>query len=168
MTLCSFDHLMRRCFVIFMLLAPMLLKAQMEEGWIAPGASLVVGHTGNLGLNLRTHYIPNERMCIGLETNLFPEGGELVEREFTLNAHFFFEVEEVVSIYPLLGAGYEEIREEEKWDGGWRALVGGGLHKNIGRFAPYAEYIYGFGFESQGIFIIGTFYTFRIGKKEGE
>ena len=145
---------------------PMALFGQMQEGWIAPGASLVVGHTGNLGLNLRTHYIPNERMCIGLETNLFPEGGELVEREFTLNAHFFFEVEEVVSLYPLLGVGYEQIREENEWDGGWRALFGAGLHKNIERFAPYAEYIYGAGFESQGIFIVGTFYTFRLHKKE--
>jgi len=145
---------------------PIWLFAQMEEGWIAPGASLVIGHTGNLGVNLRTHYIPNERMCIGLETNLFPEEGSLVEKEFTLNAHFFFEVEEVVSIYPLLGVGYGEIKEEGEWEGGWRALFGGGFHKNIGRFAPYAEYIYGAGFESQGIVIVGTFYTFRLGKKE--
>lgn len=151
---------------IILALIPSVLFGQMEEGWIAPGASLVIGHTGNLGLNLRTHYIPNERMCIGFETNLFPESGELVEKEFTLNAHFFFEVEEVVSLYPLLGVGYEEIREEGEWEGGWRALIGGGLHKNIGRFAPYAEYIYGAGFESQGIFIIGTFYTFSLGKTE--
>ena len=157
---------MRRIIILLSVLMPMVLFGQMQEGWIAPGASLVVGHTGNLGLNLRTHYIPNERMCIGLETNLFPEGGELVEREFTLNAHFFFEVEEVVSLYPLLGVGYEQIREENEWDGGWRSLFGAGLHKNIGRFAPYAEYIYGAGFESQGIFIVGTFYTFRLHKKE--
>jgi len=157
---------MRRLIIISFTVLPSLLLGQMEEGWIAPGASLVVGHTGNLGLNLRMHYIPNERMCIGVETNLFPEGGELIEREFTLNAHFFFEVEEVVSLYPLLGVGYEEIREEGEWEGGWRALIGGGLHKNIGRFAPYAEYIYGAGFESQGIFIVGTFFTFSIGKKE--
>ena len=154
---------------VIVLLLPCLLFGQMKEGWIAPGASLVVGHTGNLGFNLRTHYIPNERMCIGLETNLFPEEGTLVEKEYTLNAHFFFEVEEVVSLYPLLGVGYEEIKEEEGgFEGGWRALIGGGLHKNVGRFAPYAEYIYGAGFESQGIFIIGTFFTFRIGKNEEE
>lgn len=157
---------MKRIAILSVVLMPALLFGQMQEGWIAPGASLVVGHTGNLGLNLRTHYIPNERMCIGLETNLFPEGGELVEREFTFNAHFFFEVAEVVSLYPLLGVGYEEIRHEGDWDGGWRALFGGGLHKNIGRFAPYAEYIYGAGFESQGIFIVGTFYTFQLHKKE--
>ncbi len=66
-----------------------------------------------------------------------------------------------------MGVGYEEIKKEGKFEGGWRALIGGGLHKNIGRFAPYAEYIYGAGFESQGIFIVGTFYTFRLGKKEG-
>ncbi len=77
---------------IAIFLIPCLLLGQMHEGFIAPGASLVVGHTGNLGLNLRTHYIPNERMCIGLETNLFPEYGTLVEKEYTLNAHFFFEV----------------------------------------------------------------------------
>lgn len=157
---------MRRLFILSIFCIPFGLFGQMEEGWIAPGASLVVGHTGNLGLNLRTHYIPNERWCIGLETNLFPEHGSLVEREYTLNAHYFIELEEVVSLYPLLGVGYEEIKEGGEWEGGWRALVGGGFHKNIGRFAPYAEYIYGAGFESQGIVIVGTFYTFRLGKKE--
>jgi len=157
---------MNRVLTIAILFSPLLILGQMKEGWIAPGASLVVGHTGNLGLNLRTHYIPNERMCIGLETNLFPEDGKLFEKEYTLNAHFFFEIEELISVYPLLGLGYEEIKEEGEWEGGWRALIGGGLHKNIGRFAPYAEYIYGAGFESQGIFIFGTFYTFSIGKKE--
>lgn len=153
--------------LIGLLLVPILSFSQMQEGWIAPGASLVVGHTGNLGLNLRTHYIPNERWCIGFESNLFPEGGELIEKEFTLNAHFFVEVEEFVSLYPLLGVGYEEIKKEGEntFEGGWRALIGGGLHKNVGRFAPYAEYIYGAGFESQGIFIVGTFYTFRLGKE---
>lgn len=155
---------MRR-FIICLLFIPTLAFAQMEEGWIAPGASLVVGHTGNLGLNLRTHYIPNEKWCIGFETNLFPEHGSLVEKEFTLNAHYFVEVEHVVSLYPLLGVGYEEIKEEGVWEGGWRALIGGGLHKNVGRFAPYAEYIYGAGFESQGIFIVGTFYTIKLGKE---
>lgn len=152
--------------MVLLFLSPSILIGQMRENRIAPGASLVVGKSGSLGVNLRIHYIPNDRMCIGLEANLFPEGGELVEREFTLNAHYFFEVEELFSVYPLLGVGYEDIREENEKDGGWRALFGGGVHKNIGRFAPYAEYIYAAGFESQGIFIIGTFYTFRIGKKE--
>ena len=149
---------------ILIALSPYVFFGQMREGWIAPGVSLVVGHTGNLGLNLRSHYIPNEQMCVGIETNLFPEDGRLVEKEFTLNIHYFIEVEEVVSFYPLLGAGYEEIKEEGEWKDGWRVLIGGGLHKNIGRFAPYAEYIYGAGFESQGIFIFGTFFIFSLGK----
>lgn len=71
---------MRSLFIIAALF-PMTLLAQMQEGCIAPGASLTIGHTGNLGLNLRTHYIPNQRMCIGLETNLFLEDGSLAERE---------------------------------------------------------------------------------------
>ena len=157
---------MKKLMAIAVVLLPCLLFGQEKEhAWIAPGASLVVGHTGNLGFNLRTHYIPNERWCIGLETNLFPEHGELVEKEFTLNAHFFIELgEEFVSLYPLLGVGYEEIKKEgeDSFEGGWRALFGAGFHKNVGRFAPYAEYIYGAGFESQGIFIVGTFYTIKI------
>ena len=77
-----------------------------------------MGQTGNLGINLRSHYIPNEQMCVGIETNLFPEDGRLVEKEFTLNIHYFIELEEVVSFYPLLGAGYEEIKEEGEWKDG--------------------------------------------------
>ncbi len=159
---------MRKPVMICLLLLPGFQYAQKKESWIAPGASLVIGHAGNLGVNLRTHYIPNERMCIGFETNLFPEEGVLAEKEFTLNAHFFFEVEEKVSIYPVLGVGYAEIKEEREWRGGWRALLGGGFHKDIGRVAPYAEYIYGAGFESQGILILGTFYTLKLRKSKEE
>lgn len=34
-----------------------------------------------------------------------------------------------------------------------------------GRFAPYLEYIYSSGFESEGIIIIGTFFTFELSKE---
>ena len=107
-----------RKLIIGLLFIPTLAFAQMEEGWIVPGASLVVGHTGNLGLNLRTHYISNEKWCIGFETNLFPEHGSSVEKEFTLNAHYFVELEHVVSLCPLLGVGYEKIKEEGIREGG--------------------------------------------------
>jgi len=40
-------------------------------------------------------------------------------------------VEEVVSLYPLPGVGYEKVEEEGEWE-----TVGEGIHKNIGRFAP--------------------------------
>ncbi len=142
------------------LLAPLLVFAQMKESGVAPGASVVTGaHTG---INLRFHYFPNHKMCFGLESNLFPKSGHSLKEgmEITLNGHFIFEMSQHWGVYPLVGAGWKNLEHES----GFRALTGGGLHGNYGRFAPYVEYIYSSGFESEGIVIIGTFFTFALGK----
>ncbi|MEP1032182.1 hypothetical protein [Ekhidna sp.] len=140
---------------------PFLLSAQMKESGVAPGASVVMGeHTG---VNLRFHYFPSHKMCFGLESNLFPKSGHSVSEgmELTLNGHFILEVSEHWGVYPLVGAGWKNLEHES----GFRALTGGGLHGNYGRLAPYVEYIYSSGFEPEGIFIIGTFFTFALGEE---
>lgn len=147
--------------LFYMLLFPLLLSAQMKENGVAPGASVVLGeHTG---VNLRLHYFPNHKMCFGLESNLFPKSGHSLSEgmEVTFNGHFIFEVSEHLGVYPLVGAGWKNLEHES----GFRALTGGGLHGKYGRLAPYVEYIYSSGFEPEGIVIIGTFFTFELGKE---
>lgn len=130
--------------------------AQMKENGVGPGASVVFGKE-ETGINLRFHYFPNHKSCFGIETNIFPkEGHDLTENmEITLNGHLIFELSEHIGVYPLAGVGWKNLHDES----GFRALMGGGFHGKYGRFAPYTEYIYGAGFESEGIFIVGTFYT---------
>ncbi len=133
----------------------------MKESGVAPGISTVVGdHTG---VNLRFHYFPSHKMCFGLESNLFPQNDHALSEgmEVTFNGHFIFELSHHWGVYPLVGAGWKNLKHES----GFRALTGGGFHGMYGRFAPYFEYIYSSGFEPEGIVIIGTFFTFELSKK---
>ena len=133
----------------------------MKESGVAPGLSSVVGdHTG---INLRFHYFPSHKMCFGLESNLFPQKDHALSEgmEVTFNGHFIFELSHHWGVYPLVGAGWKNLKHES----GFRALTGGGFHGMYGRFAPYFEYIYSSGFEPEGIVIIGTFFTFELSKK---
>ena len=141
---------------LIIILFPFMLFAQMKEDGVGPGASVVVGE-GEVGFNLRFHYFPSHKMCFGLESNIFPQKGEALSEgmELTLNGHYIMELSEHWGIYPIGGVGWKKHKEES----GFRALMGGGFHGSYGRFAPYIEYIYGAGFESEGIFILGTFFT---------
>lgn len=143
------------------LFTPCILFSQMKESGVAPGASVVTGH--HTGVNLRFHYFPSHKMCFGLETNLFPKSDHSISEgmEVTLNGHFIFELSHHWGVYPLVGAGWKNLKDES----GFRALTGGGFHGTYGRFAPYVEYIYSSGFNSEGIVIVGTFLTFKLGKE---
>ena len=156
-----------RAYLLTLLLTPVLLFAQMkeDENGVAPGASIVLGEK-ETGVNLRFHYFPSHEMCVGLETNFFPEEGHSISEnmEVTLNGHYIIGLNRHWGVYPIGGVGWKRVEEES----GWRALMGGGFHGSYGRFAPYIEYIYGAGFEDEGIFIIGTFFTVKFGKEKGE
>lgn len=133
----------------------------MKESGVAPGLSSVVGpHTG---VNIRFHYFPSHKMCFGLESNLFPKQNYSLSEgmEVTFNGHFIFELSHHWGVYPLVGVGWKNLEQES----GFRSLTGGGFHGMYGRFAPYLEYIYSSGFESEGIIIIGTFFTFELSKE---
>ena len=152
-----------RFICVLLTLFPMVLCAQMKERGVGPGASLVVGEE-EVGLNLRFHYFPSHKMCFGLETNIFPQEGEDLSEglELTLNGHYIFELSEHWGVYPIGCLGWKKHHDES----GFRALMGGGFHGSYGRLAPYIEYIYGAGFESEGIFIVGTFFTIPFNKEE--
>ena len=148
---------------LFLMLFPTLVFSQMRENGVGPGASIVVAEE-EVGVNLRFHYFPNHKMCFGLETNIFPQKGEGLSEglELTLNGHYIIELSEHWGVYPIGGVGWKKHDHES----GFRALIGGGFHGTYGRFAPYIEYIYGAGFESEGIFILGTFFTIPFNKEE--
>lgn len=155
-------------FFIAILLSPFLLFSQMKENGIAPGLSAVFANE-ETGINLRAHYFPSHKMCFGIETNFFSKKLDLHRRvenmEITLNGHFIFRLNEHFGVYPLIGLGWKrawiERDDTSSLDTGFRALCGGGIHGSFNNFAPYFEYIYGAGsvFESEGIFILGTFFT---------
>ena len=148
--------------LILLLFVPCALMAQKENSGVAPGASFA--YAEEAGINLRFHYFPSHKVCFGIETNIFPKSGESLShnQEITLNGHYIFPFSEHWGVYPIGGVGWKKHEEES----GFRALTGLGLHGTFDQVQPYVEYIYGSGFQSEGILIVGTFITIQFGKHE--
>lgn len=148
---------------VLLVLTPLLSLAQMkkEGSGVAPGMAGVFGK--EKGFNTRFYFFPNHKICFGPEVNFFPRKDHDLSdgMEVSFNGHYIFELSERWGIYPLAGIGWKNEEEES----GWRGNFGSGLHGSYGRFAPYIEYIYSAGFENEGIFLIGTFFTFEFDKE---
>lgn len=133
------------------------------QNGVAPGIAAIFGPEN--GINTRFYYFPNEHSCFGPEVNFFPSSdGELADGlEIAINGHYIFEITHKLGMYPIAGAGWKRLDSKED---GWRANLGLGLHWSAGRFVPYSEYIYSLGFEDEGVFLIGTFFTFGFHNQE--
>ena len=134
------------------------------------------------GLNLRGYYNMGEHFCFGPEFTFFlpkneTHGDEETETtiwEFNLNAHYIFELNERLGIYPVFGFNYTQEREEitflpsgEKEGETIDAFginLGGGLHVPFPKFIPFIEYEYVVGDLSEHIVTVGLF--FNLGKKD--
>ena len=152
---------MKHLLVLHIMLVSISAFPQEHEGrtdGVAPGMAAVFGPEN--GANIRFYYFANEIICFGPEVNFFPEDGHSLgdNIELSFNGHYIFELVEHIGIYPIGGVSWKNT---EKHGSGFRANMGLGLHGSYGRFAPYSEYIYSAGFEDEGIFLIGTFFTFR-------
>ena len=128
--------------------------ASNEEGILVKG-----------GINVRLHLFPSEYVCMGPEINIYPdsEKGEWFEASF--NGHYLFRLMESVEIYPIGGINLKQLNEGEF---GVRGNLGAGFHFSFGRWLPYAEYIQSIGFEDEGAFLFGAFYSIEKRKNKSE
>lgn len=92
--------------------------AQDEEGrWILGTGPTYCSYVDNLGLNLNLTYRIVGNLHIGpdfsaLLTKEREEGGRVVKRkelEYNLNAHYLFDVQKNVAIYPLIGINRSKV-----------------------------------------------------------
>lgn len=134
------------------------------------------------GLNLRGYYNKGEHFCFGPEfTYFFPKnethGDEAIKTsvwEINFNAHYIFEVNERLGVYPLFGFNYTKEKEaitylskaetkEESVDA-FGVNLGAGLHVPLPKFTPFIEYEYVASNLSEHVITLGFFVN--LGKKD--
>ena len=170
------------CIITFLLLFTLsMLSAQKYS--VGGGTPYNIS-TESLGINIRSYYNVDDKICFGPELSYFfstteIHGEEEIETkviEFNFNAHYIFEVGEKLGVYPLIGLNYtreleditvlttgEQISESHNIVG---INAGGGFHVPFKNFVPFVEYEYVIGDLGEHIVVAGLF--FPIGKKEEE
>ena len=137
------------------------------------------------GGNLRAYYNVGDHFCIGPEFSAFlpktiereDETEEIHVWEVNLNAHYIFELNHKLGVYPIIGLNYTREREEitllnsteapeEETVTAWAANFGFGFHVPFDQVVPFAEYHFTTGKLQEHIVSIGVFYMF--GKEESE
>jgi len=104
------------------------------------------------GANLRAYYGVNEQLCFGPEVSYFPyqeidEEYQLSIVDLNVNAHYIFEINHKLGIYPLSGINYT-IEKERLIEDKDRSIqieelglnYGLGLHYNFGSFYLFGEF----------------------------
>lgn len=90
-----------------------------------------------VGINMRSYYNINKRICFGPEFSYF-KNGDLVLLDANLVVHYIFETR-WVGIYPVVGINFSSKREfEVKSEFG--TIWGAGIHRNFRRLTLFAEY----------------------------
>ena len=130
-----------------------------------------------LGLNARGYYNIGKHFCFGPEYSIFlpkretigDENKKVLVSEVNLNAHFIFEINELLAFYPLVGLNYtrefEKVtylsdgRMESKGYNFYGANLGAGFHVALPKFVPFFEYEYVIGDLEEHIFIVGLFFN---------
>ncbi len=138
------------------------------------------------GLNLRGYYNVNESFCFGPEFTFFFPGTESkaeeeIEKsiwEINLNAHYVFELNEQLGVYPILGFNYTREKEDinyaftnekaTKTKEAFGLNLGGGFHVPLPQFTPFVEYEYVVSSLSEHIITVGVFFNIGGANKETE
>lgn len=128
------------------------LNAKAQEGIVGGiGATLELKHEF-VGINARMYYGPTETFCFGPEVSFFPY--QKIDNEYevnildlNLNAHYIFELNPKLGVYPLSGINYTIEKErlidlshdaEKESEIGLNYGLGG--HYNLGKFFVFAEF----------------------------
>ena len=135
------------------------------------------------GINVRGYYnLAGNRICFGPEFTYFKKRTENSASEeldvslfeLNFNAHYIFEVNHKLGVYPIVGLNYSQEKEkyadtgEEDTLKKWGANLGIGTHYAVNKFTAFLEYDHLFSNLSQNTFILGVFYTFGEKSEEGE
>ena len=104
------------------------------------------------GANFRTYYGLNKQFCFGPEVSYFPfqeidEEYQLSIVDLNFNAHYIFEINHELGVYPLSGFNYTIEKERLINDNNKSIQVeelglnyGLGLHYNFGNFYLFGEF----------------------------
>jgi len=126
-------------------------KTHAQQGFIAGLGPTYELNNETIGINGRFYYGPTEKFCFGPEVSYFPyqkidEEYETSIIDLNVNAHYIFEVNHRVGIYPLSGLNYTiekerliDVNENEK-ENEIGLNYGLGSHYNLGRVFAFIEF----------------------------
>ena len=130
------------------------------------------------GANLRSYYGLNEQFCFGPEVSYFPfqeidEEYQLSIVDLNFNAHYIFELNHQLGIYPLSGINYSIEKERLINDNNKSIQVeelglnyGLGLHYNFGHFYLFGEFKGIVGPLNDHFITVGAIFSIKRFKKE--
>lgn len=147
-------------------------KAQLLVG----GGPLYGDDIEELGANLRLYTFIGDKICFGPEFTAFGkhetvidgDPAELSLWEVNFNAHYIFEVNEGLGLYPVAGLNYSKETEDieghsDLTEDAFGVNLGFGVHYELQKFIVYTEYDRLFSDLSQNSFTLGV--LFHLGKK---
>ncbi|WP_405566941.1 outer membrane beta-barrel protein [Polaribacter sp. Asnod6-C07] len=115
------------------------------------GPTLELSHS-LAGINGRFYYGVNESFCFGPEISYFPyqntdKGYEKSIIDLNINAHYIFELNESLGVYPLSGINYTienerfvEENDEHKKENGFGINYGVGIHYKLKDLFIFSEF----------------------------
>ena len=130
------------------------------------------------GANFRTYYGVNKQFCFGPEVSYFPfqeidEEYQLSIVDLNFNAHYIFEINHAIGIYPLSGINYTIEKERLIDDKNQSYQVdelglnyGLGLHYNFGHFYLFGEFKGIVGQLNDHFITVGAIFSIKRFKKE--
>lgn len=135
-------------FVLFM--SPMSMIPQV--GIVGGAGAVLELDEGLYGTNTRFFYGPNEQICFGPEISFFPyqevnDAYKISILDLNFNAHYIFELNDKLGIYPLTGINYTVEKEqliaqndETKKEDEFGLNYGFGAHYNLNHFFVFSEF----------------------------
>ena len=111
-----------------------------------------------VGINARSYYNINRRICFGPEFAYF-KSGDLVLLDVNMVIHYIFETR-WVGIYPVAGLNFSRKHEIEQ-QSGFGLVWGAGIHRNLGKLTLFAEYSSVEGELDERIYTSGLLYNLR-------
>jgi len=113
-----------------------------------------------VGINVRSYYNLNEKICLGPEFSFF-KSPDVQVLEFNAIAHYVIETP-VVGISPIAGLNYTSEELVNETEEGFGVAFGLGVHRNFDKMTLFTEYISVVGAVPDNFINVGVFFSFEL------
>ena len=149
-----------------------------QENFIIGVGSTLEFNESIFGANLRAYYGINKQFCFGPEVSYFPyqdidEEYQLSIVDLNFNAHYIFEIDHKLGIYPLSGINYTiekerliEDKDRTAQEEEFGLNYGLGVHYNFGHFFLFGEFKGIVGQLNDHFVTVGAIFSIKRFKKE--
>jgi len=172
-------------FALFLIVFSQVIYSQEEENTKEKEQSILVGFGPTLelseslyGINSRFYYGINEAFCFGPEVSYFPyqdidNGIETAIIDLNVNAHYIFELNKKMGLYPLSGINYTiekerliEDNDESEQEEAFGINYGVGIHYTFNNLFIFSEFKGVLGQLNAEFITVGVIFNFKLPSKK--